>query len=175
MFWPFAIAMPRRFFIWSVPDGTLFPNWLNWLYGISHCIKVDRGAGSNQSSVKVMVRVLKSGSTITLHPEGGRTDSRFREKNVPRKQFGVNTELGTKIRRIQSKVPELAILAQARITPLWVDVPFKDEQNCFKKALWLWLRHRHTVTLSVRDSYRPDRSMTSYDRNKELGKRILDA
>ncbi len=175
MFWPFALIMPKRFFVWSVPDGALFPSWLQWLYNISHCVKVDRANKGNTSAVKTMLKVLRSSATLVVHPEGGRTDSPVRGKDVPHKPFGVNPERGTKIRRIQSRVPDIAAQTRARISPVFIDVPFKNKSNGFKKALWVWVTGLYRITLRVGDAYTVDDKADFHQNNKELARRILAA
>lgn len=183
MFWPFAIVMPNRFFLWSVPDGALFPKWLNWLYDAGHCIKVMRVKTKNPNEIKIanrkavkeIVRVLQSPATVTMHPEGGRTSSEFKGDKIPEKRYGECSKTGIKIRRITTGVPEVALLAKARISPVWIDIPFSSEQNGFREAFWTWIRRWDTVTLKVRDSYIPNRELSPYDRNKELASRLLGA
>lgn len=181
IFWPWGAIWTQRFFVWSVPDGALFPKWLSWLYDLSHCVKVDRSKGNNGSAAHVIVRILRSPATIVVHPEAGRTDSPFRGANAPKKRFGKYQD--RTMRRIVSTVPFLALQTEATIYLVWVDIPFKDEANDFKRALWLWITRWETITLSVGEPYQVQdsrwRSVSKtawlHRANKELGRRILCA
>jgi 1-acyl-sn-glycerol-3-phosphate acyltransferase len=174
MLGPWMLFNPKRYFVWSVPDEALFPKWLRWLYEVSHSIKVSRNSDSNNSAIVEIISTLKSGASVVIHPEGGRTDSPVRKKQVSDKRFG---QMGNRqIRRLVStQVTDLALKAGARIIPIWIDVPFRKKDNGFKKALWIWITQFYRITIYVGEPYLANPEQNNYERNKELARRILSA
>lgn len=182
MFWPWAVFWPQRFFPWSVPDSALFPPWLQWLYDVAHCVKVDRTKTTNTDANRLMISILRNHGTLIIHPEAGRTGSEFRGKRPPKKRFGQYHR--RKIRRIVTKVPAIARNTQATIVPVWVDIPFWQDTNGFRQVLWHWLSGRDRIVLSVGIPYKvrerltehtPDPGATTHADNKQLGSRLLRA
>jgi 1-acyl-sn-glycerol-3-phosphate acyltransferase len=175
MLWPWAILMPKRFYLWSVPDKALFPDRLRWLYDFSHCVTIDRSGGRNGQATRRITDLLRSGANVIMHPEEGRTDSPIRGKNIPLKRFGRIASPKRKLRRITSRVPEVAIRADARILPVWVDVPFRKIDNGFRKAGLVWVRDGYTITFHIGEEYEPDPADCQHLQNKRLADAILHA
>mgnify|MGYP001280299950 CR=1 FL=1 len=179
--WFRALYNPKKFFLWSLPDKALFPKYLNWLYGVAHCIKIDRETKKNGKARRLTTNVLETGGNIVAHPEEGRTDSPYRGKRTPRKPFGRRGH--RKIRRIVGGLPEIAHATGATIIPIYVDIPFMDKANGFKDVLKVWILERHQIRIYVGDPYkitgeqptRQTRGLWLHNQNKRLGRAILEA
>ena len=179
LFAPFALVAPRKLFVWSMPDKHLFSERIAWfLTNFAHCIPVSRDGDSNRQAIDVQKRVLTSDATVVVHPEAGRTLSEVRGKNKPRKRFGKRDE--RYLRRIISQVPHIARETQARVLPIYIDVPFMEKSDKWE-GFWIWLKEGHTITFFVGEAFQfPDRHpmpkrVRLHLDNKLLGQRILEA
>ena len=179
--WLRALINPRKFFLWSMPDKALFPKYLNWLYEVAHCIKIDRETRKNGKARSLTIEVLRGGGNLVVHPEEGRTDSPYRGKRTPRKPFGQRRH--RKIRRIDGGLPEIALATNATIIPIWIDIPFKEKANGFKDVLKIWILEQRQIRIYVGNPYeitgnpptRKTRGLWLHNQNKHLGRAILEA
>jgi len=179
MFWPFVITNPKKLFVWSMPAKELFSERISRiLFSYAHCIPVDRSGGSNREAIETMRSVLRSGATVVVHPEQGRTRSESRSSQKPTKRYGRNAD--RYIRRIVSQIPNISRETGAQVVPVYIDVPFMNQADGWN-AFWVWLKGWHTITFHVGDAFTfPDRvlmprKLRLHLDNKELGRRILSA
>lgn len=179
LFAPFALFLPRQLFVWSMPDKHLFNEHVAWfLSNFAHCILVSRDGDNNRRAIEKQKLVLRSNATVVVHPEAGRTLSEPRGAKKPHKRYGRNGE--RYIRRIVSQVPGIARDTDARVLPIYIDVPFMEDVDDWR-GFWVWIKGRHTITFSVGEAFRfPERlpmpkSARLHLDNKLLGQSILEA
>lgn len=183
MCWPRCLWQPCAFFPWSMPDATLFykmgiPEPLaRLLYWTSNSIPVSRTTGAeNRQAIAKAIEKLKQGRTVIVHPEAGRTGSLpdGRRLLTP---FIHNTEGTRQVRNFitLSRVPELACEAEARILPVYVDVPFWQTHDTFGKAWRAWSTGKQVISIHVGEAYTPDCTQPRARQNSVLAKKIVTA
>lgn len=116
-FWPIGMIFPS-FFIWSMPDKRLLPV-PDWTHELMRCVRVDRGEGDvaramNMRALKRMIQLLHRGYSFGIHPEGGRSAKQEKKTSAHGREMGVVKN---------DSIPKVASLTDARILPVWVDMP----------------------------------------------------
>jgi 1-acyl-sn-glycerol-3-phosphate acyltransferase len=122
---PGSLLNPFRRVPWSVPDFKNFltlPHlfWLRYL----HMIPVYRGdmrdARRNARALREIIAVLKSGGTVVMFAEGGRTTSSpAGAANAP--QLRQSPALGRKLRPLEPTVATIIERSACIVVPVWIE------------------------------------------------------
>ena len=115
LFCPGYLLIPR-FYPWNVPREGLVPSFLLVPF---RCIVVERGNRlQKMAAAKKLIHLLRESGNILIFPEGTRT---IDETNPDRELVRMN---GRSIRPIkETGVPFIAQSSNARVVPVWIDIP----------------------------------------------------
>ncbi|MCE9541551.1 hypothetical protein K8R03_03265 [Candidatus Kaiserbacteria bacterium] len=153
-------------FIWSTPDKRLLDQWKlpRWVRTMLRCLPIDRSdTMTGVRSTFAMKRVLQWRGVVVAHPERGRT---FGEANRRREPI---VRSGRAMQKIASSLTEVAHLADARILPGWVEVPFSKEPVSILTSLrrMFGRKNRRYWPVTYSFSRVPYRTGTEFNRETE--------
>jgi|GEM_PF-4901161 len=196
MWWPWALILPHKFFIWNLPGKNYFgdlmeflsevrfigaiikrlsgENWHvfpEWAYVMIHSVPVMRDKSNARDVLRETKSWLKRRRTFVIFGETGRTGSKPWGPNAPPVEFVYSNDDNRKIRQIDAALIKAAAGVGAAATTVWIDMPFWEEDPSF--GLGTWLRNGHIVTITLSDSFKLDKAMKAAAMNVEIGHRIL--
>lgn len=180
LFWPRCL-FDQRLYPWNMPDRNLFPRGCRWMFGLLHCIAIERERPADKLEEKRRrhltrirgtqrsIALLQDNGVIVVHPEGGRTS-----KGTEFRYYG-----GRRIRRIRSAVPWVAHQAGARILPLWIGMRLIGPKHTGRALHFgdglrrLFNRRYHPVIVSFGEPYRTQDPFILAVENEVLEYKIL--
>lgn len=150
---------------WSIPDKNFYAPRAHWFTvpALKHIPLIRGDTLSGIAVLKEIVRKLRHGDNIIIHPEGGRTCKGSR--------FAWNSS--RRMRVIRSNIASCTIVGRGKILPVWID--FYDETpESFFSGLWQMMWKRRMI-IYFGEVYEPNRDETRRERNLTLAEKILSA
>jgi 1-acyl-sn-glycerol-3-phosphate acyltransferase len=166
IFWRRYLFQPR-FCFWNLPREGLVPTrFLRW---IMRCILIERGSRRQMFEASEQVKnALQQSGNILVFPEGTRTA----DPDNPSIKFVCKN--GRRIRRIKSRVPFIAREADAKILPVWINMPDVETKLYFWTSIThLFKKRGRFVTISFGDTYRVGEPLNRREENERLANKIL--
>ncbi|MEI6378414.1 MAG: lysophospholipid acyltransferase family protein [Candidatus Falkowbacteria bacterium] len=111
LFYPNFVRHPSQLPL-GTPDGNNYYKKLRWLFLRPIFLPIDRGKVGDVSSFRRMRDAIKSGRSVMVFPEGGRT---FKGDS-----FAV-AQSGKKIRQFKRGIAMIALNLGAPVLPVWVE------------------------------------------------------
>ncbi len=166
LMFPRKLVHPRRYFIWCVPSASLFRSWWGrWLYKSARCVEINRNDKcSRRRALRSISAKLKSGETVLVHGEAGRTNGKLADSPL------INLN-GRYMREMLFPAARIARIAEADVLPVWFEIPFWENKNDFKQALWYWIRSGEVITIHIGDVLKSTDNLTQ----ENIQTAIMDA